>query len=143
MKHTRLGSMYYLMLGLVFSPVGTLLLLRQPTLIGLISNLMSGIETIEIFALILQLLGEGLICFGLINTISGRVAAEAEHNSQTLSADIVKNLRQQIATLRLDLQQLQTQKAYSTLEDKVSLTCRFCGAPMMQNHFCPHCGKAN
>ncbi len=157
MKKTNIGSAYYLALGLIIFPIGTLLLLRQPTFINLMSNLMPDIATIEIFGLILQFLGEGLICFGIIGTISSRVLAATEYNRQILAAGITKNIQEQtfvmaglkrnfeeqIATLQSEIGQFRAHKGSFGNQAALPSNCRFCGSPIMESRFCPRCGKAN
>lgn len=156
MKRAKIGNIYYLTVGLIIFPVGTLLLLRQPSLISLISNLMPSIETVEIFGLFLQFLGEGLICYGVIGIISSRIVATTEFNRQILIAGISKNtqdqntvlsglkrnMEDQIAKLRSELSQMQFQKV-SWNQSPLPSSCRFCGATITQSRFCPQCGKAN
>ena len=152
----KLGYGYYLTFGLAVFPIGTLLLLRQPSLINLVSNLMPSIETVEIFGLFLQFLGEGLIAYGLIGVISNRTTTVAEINRQIVVAGMNRqmqdqasalaafknNMNQQIAALSAKLNQLETSTRRPTV---LTLSnCKFCGAKLTPGaSFCPQCGKAN
>jgi hypothetical protein len=154
MNRTKIGSTYYLVLGLVLFPLGLLMLLRISPVIDLITQFMPGIQTVQIFGLILQFFGEGLICFGIIGSISGKVIASTEYSRQILVASGVqrtqeqtalitgfkRNIDEQIAQLHAKLNQLQAQRA--TLVQSPS-KCRFCGTKIEQGRFCPSCGKAN
>jgi hypothetical protein len=97
MSKTKIGSTYYLAIGLILFPAGMLMLFRQPTIISLLSNIMPSITTVEIFGLILQFLGEGLICFGIIRAISGKVIANTDYNRQVLVASAARITQEQTA----------------------------------------------
>ena len=156
MKKTRISSTYYLVLGLILFPLGLLTLLRASPIIDLVTTLMPGAQTYQIFGLILQFFGEGLICFGIVGAISGKVVASTEYNRQVLIATSVrsmqeqtalvtgfkKSLDEQIAQLHAKLNQLQAQRATVLLSQSPS-KCRYCGAKIQQGSFCPSCGKAN
>jgi hypothetical protein len=58
---------------------------------------MPGAQTTQIFGLILQFNGEGLICFGLIGAISSKVIANIEYNRQVLVATHVRSAQEQTA----------------------------------------------
>ncbi len=60
---------------------------------------MLGRETFQIFGLIFQFLGEGLICFGIVGAVSGKVAASTEYNRQVLVATALRNQQEQNATI--------------------------------------------
>ena len=156
MKKTKIGSTYYLVLGLIIFPLGLLMLLRVSPIIDLITTIMPGAQTIQIFGLILQFFGEGLICFGIIGAISGKVIANTEYNRQVLAAASVRNSQEQtalvagfkrniddqIAQLHAKLNQLQAPRA-PVLLTHAPTKCRFCGAKTQQGSFCASCGKAN
>ena len=156
MHKTKIGSTYYLAIGLILFPAGMLLLFHQPTIISLISNIMPSITTVEIFGLILQFLGEGLICFGIIGAISGKVTASTDYNRQVVVASAIRNtqeqtaqfsafkkgMEEQVAQLHVKLNQIQAARVSET-PFKVPPKCRFCGAKIEQGSFCPSCGRAN
>jgi hypothetical protein len=156
MSKTKIGSTYYLAIGLILFPAGMLMLFRQPTIINLISNIMPSITTVEIFGLILQFLGEGLICFGIIGAISGKVIANTDYNRQVLVASATRNTQEQtalfatfkksideqVSQLHVKLNQIQAQRTSASMFHAPS-KCRFCGAKIEQGSFCPSCGKAN
>ncbi len=118
---------------------------------------MLGTETFQIFGLIFQLLGEGLICFGIVGAVSGKVAASTEYNRQVLVATALRNQQEQNATIggfkknvddqtaqlqvKLNAIQFQMQKAAIPVQSPSK--CRFCGAKIQQEPFCSVCGKAN
>ena len=154
MNRTKIGSTYYLVLGLALFPIGLLMLLRVSPVIDIISQLMPGTQTVQIFGLILQFFGEGLICFGIIGAISGKVIASSVYNMQILVASGVqhtqeqtalisgfkRNIDEQIAELHAKLNQLQSQRESPVQSPS---KCRFCGTKIEQGRFCPSCGKAN
>lgn len=149
MKRTKIGSTYYLILGIVLFPLGLLILLRAPPVIDLITQLMPGTQTVQIFGLILQFFGEGLICFGIIGAISGKVIASTEYNRQILVASGVQRIQEQSAVIsgfkrNIDEQIAQLHFKINQLQATQSPTkCRFCGTKIEQGYFCPSCGKAN
>jgi tRNA(Ile2) C34 agmatinyltransferase TiaS len=120
------------------------------------NSITSESQIVEVFGLVLQFSGEGLICFGIIGAISGKVIANTEYNRQVLVASTVHNTQEQTALisgfkksideqmtqLNFKLNQLQTQRS-ATLFAQSPVKCRFCGAKMDQSGFCPSCGKAN
>src|SRR3990172_2360197 len=95
MHRTKLST-YYLILGLLLFPLGLLMLFGQPLILDFMTNIMPSTQTIEIFGLIIMFLGEGLICYGIVTTISNRVAASAELNRQVLFRDVARNTQEQI-----------------------------------------------
>jgi hypothetical protein len=153
----KVGSTYYLVLGLVLFPLGLFMLFGISPIKEAISALMPGAETVQIFGLVLQFLGEGLICFGIVGAISGKVAAHTEYNSQILVATTVKSSQEQsaiiagfkksvddqIAQLHLKLNQIQAQRATPPAMYQAPSKCKYCGAKITQGPFCPSCGKAN
>ncbi len=156
MRRAKIGNTYYLILGLVFFPLGLLMLLRVSPIIDLMNSITSESQIVEVFGLILQFLGEGLICFSIIGAISGKVIANTEYNRQVLVASNVRNTQEQTALisgfqksideqmtqLNFKLNQLQNQKS-ATVFAQSPAKCRFCGAKMDPGGFCPSCGKAN
>ena len=156
MKKSKIGSTYYLTIGLIIFPLGLLMLLRVSPVIELVTNIMPGPQTVQIFGLVLQFLGEGLICYGIIGAISGKVIANTEFNRQILVASAVQNTQEQnahvaafktsideqINQLHSKLNQIQAQKT-SAYTVKTPSKCRFCGTKIEQGSFCPSCGKAN
>ena len=115
---------------------------------------MPGTQTVQIFGLILQFFGEGLICFGIIGAISGKVIASTEYNRQVLVASAVRNTQEQTALIAgfkrsIDEQIAQLHVNSTNFKHKESASssvpskCRFCGAKIEQGRFCPSCGKAN
>jgi hypothetical protein len=162
MKRTQIGSSYYLAIGLVIFPVGLLMLFGQSSIVSLFSGFMSG-QTLEIFGLILQFFGEGLICFGIIGAVSSKVNANSDYNRQILMATVAKNLQDQaagtnrnmqehvagitknfngqIATLHAKLNQIQLTRVATV--STAPINCKFCGTKINQGPFCPSCGKAN
>jgi hypothetical protein len=149
MNRTKIGSTYYLVLGLVLFPVGLLMLLRISPIVDLITQLMPGTQTVQIFGLVLQFLGEGLICFGIIGAISSKVIASTEYNRQILVANGVRSTQEQTALISgikrsVDEQIAQLHVKISQLQaTKSPAKCRFCGSKIDQGLFCPSCGKAN
>ncbi len=149
------SSTYYLTIGLILFPLGLLMLLGQPSIVNLFSNIMPSTQTIEIFALIIQFIGEGLICYGIIRAISDRVKTQTEYNNQVMMSGFYKNMQEQTALVtgfkrnmeeqviqmnnRLDLIQ-RNQNLPSSV--KVPSECKFCGSKIKQGSFCPECGKA-
>jgi len=156
MKKTKIGSTYYLTIGLILFPLGLLTLLQVPPIVDLVTNLMPGAQTVQIFGLILQFLGEGLICYGIIGAISGKVITNTEYNRQILVATAVQNTQeqatqvaafkasidQQVAQLHDKLNQIQAKKP-SIYAVRAPSKCRFCGARIEEGSFCPSCGRAN
>ncbi len=157
MKTTKIGSTDYLAIGIAIFPLGLLMLLRQPTLLSLLSSIMPDTLTIEVFGLIIQFIGEGLICFGIIGAISGRVNTQTEYNRQILQAIVSKNLQdhtmilsgikrsmdEQILQLHDKSNARQSQNAGSSIQRTEQHSCKFCGERIQQGSFCPQCGKAN
>jgi hypothetical protein len=157
MPKTKVGSTYYLILGLILFPIGLLMLFNQPSMVSLISNIMPGTQTIEIFGTILMFLGEGLICFGIIGAISNRIEANAEFNRQVLQASAVRNMQEQtalvtgikksvedhVALLHTKINQLYVQNTAFTRQLTLPANCKFCGTKLENSPFCPSCGKAN
>jgi hypothetical protein len=162
MKKAKIGSSYYLAIGLVIFPVGLLMLFGQPTVVSLFSGFM-GAQTLEIFGLILQFFGEGLICFGIIGAVSTKVNSNADYNRQILMATVAKNLQDQAASTNRNIQEHvagitknfngqieslhaklnQMQLARVASVSKAPIKCKFCGTKIDQGPFCPSCGKAN
>ncbi len=162
MKKTKIGSSYYLAIGLVIFPVGLLMLFGQPSIVSIFSGLMSS-QTLEIFGLILQFLGEGLICFGIIGAVSTKVNSNADYNRQILMATVAKNLQDQATSTNRNIQEHvagitknfngqveslhaklnQIQLSRVTTVSSAPNKCKFCGTKINQGPFCPSCGKAN
>ena len=128
------------------------MLLGQPSLINLMTNIMPSTQTIEIFGLILLFFGEGLVSYGIVTAITIRVAAGAELNRQVLVAGVARTVQDQMAGVArsmeekvagLDAKLDQIHQAnLSARMAAVSSSCRFCGAKMGESRFCPSCGKA-
>lgn len=72
---------------------------------SLVSNIMPGAQTIEIFGLIIQFLGEGFICYGIVNAISNRVAAGDELSRQVLFAGVSRNMQEQVAGVSRNMEE--------------------------------------
>jgi hypothetical protein len=160
MSKRKVSSTYYLVLGLVLFPLGLFMLFGISPIKEAINALMPAAETVQIFGLILQFLGEGLICFGIVGAISGKVAATTDYSRQILVANALrssqeqnamisgfkKNVDDQIGQLHLKLNniqaQVQAQKVASPASQGPS-KCRYCGTKITQGPFCPSCGKAN
>jgi hypothetical protein len=73
--------------------------------VSLVSNIMPGAQTIEIFGLIIQFLGEGFICYGIVNAISNRVAAGDELSRQVLFAGVSRNMQEQVAGVSRNMEE--------------------------------------
>ena len=130
--------------------------LHVSPIIELVTSLMPDAQTIQIFGLILQFLGEGLICYGIICAISDKVIANAEYSRQILIASAFRNTKEQsaqlealrksideqVSQLNAKLNQIQSQETSAKLFKKQP-RCRFCDAKIEQESFCPSCGKAN
>ena len=162
MKRAKIGSSYYLAIGLVIFPVGLLMLFGQSTVVNLFSGLMST-QTLEIFGLILQFFGEGLICFGIMGGISNKVNSNSDFNRQVIMASVTKNVQEQVASSNRSMQEhmnglarnfdgqiaslhsklTQIQQTRAVAAPNVPISCKFCGTKMNQGSFCPSCGKAN
>ena len=162
MNRTKIGSLYYLAVGLVIFPIGLLMLFGQPAIVSLFSGFMST-QTFEIFGLFLQFFGEGLICFGIISGVSSKVNTNSDYNRQIIIASVSKivqdqvavanrnmqehlagltrNFNGQIASMQAKLNQIQPTRAVPT--SNVPVNCRFCGTKINEGPFCPSCGKAN
>jgi hypothetical protein len=160
MSKKKVGSTYYLVLGLVLFPLGLFMLFQVYPVKDALNALIPGTDTIQILGFILQFLGEGLICFGIVGAISGKVAASTEHSREILVANSIrssqeqnamiagfkKSVDDQIAQLHGKLNQIQAQvqaqRAAAPMY-QVPSKCRYCGAKITQGPFCPSCGKAN
>jgi hypothetical protein len=160
MSKRKVGSTYYLVLGLVLFPLGLFMLFGISPIKEAINALMPATETVQIFGLILQFLGEGLICFGIVGAISGKVAATTDNSRQILVANALrssqeqnvmiagfkKSVDDQIGQLHAKLNniqaQVQAQKVAAPAYQALS-KCRYCGTKITQGPFCPSCGKAN
>jgi hypothetical protein len=140
MQKKRLAT-YYLILGIILFPLGLLMLLGQPSLLNLMVNIMPSTQTIEIFGVIILFLGEGLLCYGIVNAVVGRVADGAELNRQNVVEGVVRNVQEQVNQLNTRLDQIQ-QTGASRLLPATRANCQFCGAKMGDGRFCPACGRA-
>jgi hypothetical protein len=154
MSNKRNSSMRYLIIGLILLPIGLLMLLGQPTVIDLFMNLMPSIQTIEIFGTFLLFLGEALIAFGIIGSITNRIILNLERDRMTLTTIInrsvdqqavvamgLRSVESQIALISAKLQQLHS-SGNALSSAKVPSNCRYCGARMGEGNFCPNCGRA-
>ena len=156
MQMKKTGYLFYLVIGLIIFPIGLMTLLRVSPIFDLMNSISAGQQTNEAVGLVLQFVGEGLICFGIIGSISSRVIANAEYNRQMLVASTLQSIHEQdtlISTLRRSvddqvtqlsdkINQIQSQRQLATFNlspDK----CRFCGGTISQGTFCPLCGRAN
>jgi hypothetical protein len=154
MSETRNSSVRYLIVGLILFPIGLLMLLGQPTVIDLFMNLMPSIQTIEIFGTILLFLGEALVAFGIIGSITNRIILKLERDRITLTTVVnrsgeqqavvamgLRTVESQIAHISTKLQQ--TQSIGNTIvSTKVPSNCKYCGARMGEGNFCPNFGRA-
>jgi len=123
MKRSKVSTSYYLIIGLIIFPLALLMLLRQPTLMNLISQLMPSSSTTDLFGVILLFLGEGAIAFGIIGQVTSKILASAEQDRLIYANAISRTMNQQ--------------KAMSTAN------CKFCGATTTtEGRFCPSCGRA-
>ena len=160
MSKRKVGSTYYLVLGLVLFPLGLFMLFGISPIKEAINTLMPGAETVQIFGLVLQFLGEGLICFGIVGAISGKVAATTDNNRQILVANALrssqeqnamimgfkKSVDDQIGQLHAKLNNIQAQvqaQKVTPPANQAPSKCRYCGTKITQGPFCPSCGKAN
>lgn len=162
MKTTKIGSSYYLAVGIVIFPIGLLMLFGQPAIVSLFSGFMSA-QTLQIFGLILQFFGEGLICFGIISGVSSKVNTNSDYNRQIIMASVSKNVQDQVAVANRNMQEHlaeltrnfngqiaslhaklnEIQPIRAAAVSNVPVNCKFCGAKINQGPFCPSCGKAN
>lgn len=151
MQKTTLST-YYLILGLILLPLGLLMLLGQPSLLSLMTNIMPSTQTIEIFGIVILFLGEGLVCYGMVTGITARVSAGVELNRQIMVEGVARGVQDQIAGVARSMEEKVAvldskldQMHQATLNARISAVrtnCRFCGATIGDSRFCPSCGKA-
>jgi len=155
MKRT-VSTNWYLIIGLVLFPVAFLILVRQPTLMSYVSQLMPSTSTTDLFGAILLFLGEGAIAFGIINRVTGKVIASAEQDrliyanaisrtmdQQTAISVAIRDLQGQVSQTNQKIQQMHNLTTSTQYQQQVVPTnCKFCGAVMTEGRFCFNCGKA-
>jgi tRNA U34 5-carboxymethylaminomethyl modifying enzyme MnmG/GidA len=156
MKRARVSTSYYLIIGLILFPLALLMLVRQPTFMSLISQLMPSSSTTDLFGVILLFLGEGAIAFGIIGQVAGKIVASAEQDrliyanaisrtmdQQTAMSTAIRNVQDQVSQANQKIQQMHT-LAMSTQYQRqpVLANCKFCGAAITEGRFCPSCGRA-
>ena len=156
MKRAKVSTSYYLIIGLIIFPLALLMLVRQPTLISLISQLMPSSSTTDLFGVILLFLGEGAVAFGIISHVTGKVVASAEQDrliyanaiSQTMDQQAalsaaIRNVQDQVSQANQKIQQVHVlTMSMQKQQTATSVNCKFCGAAINEDRFCPSCGRA-
>ncbi|HTY75126.1 MAG TPA: hypothetical protein VMD05_06130 [Candidatus Nanoarchaeia archaeon] len=156
MKKTKLSTSWYLIMGLILFPLALLMLIRQPTFMNLVSQLMPSTSTSDLFGVILLFLGEGAIAFGIIGQVTGKVAATAEQDrliyanaisrtidQQTALSTAIKDVQNQISQANQKIQQVHTLTISMQNQRPIApANCKFCGATITEGRFCPSCKRA-
>ena len=144
MKRSKISTNWYLIIGLILFPIAFLILVRQPTFMSLISQLMPSTSTTDLFGVILLFLGEGAIAFGIIGQVASRVVASAEQD-RLIYANAISRAMDQQASISTALLNVQDQISVISTQNQRSpalINCRFCGATMAEGRFCPSCRRA-
>jgi len=156
MKRTKFSTSYYLIVGLILFPIAFLILIRQPTLMSVLSQAMPSTSTTDLFGVILLFLGEGAIAFGIINQVTDKVIASAEQerllyanaisrtiDQQTSVSAAIRNLQDQVSQANQKIQQMHYQQVSTQYQQPTApVNCKFCGTMIAEGRFCPKCGRA-
>lgn len=127
-----------LVLGLIAHQFGFLMTFNQVFLVNYIMNNLLNIQLIEVFGVLLQLLGGFFIVSGFIISISNIVSIKLENERRKLMSETRQMFEERInslmapQTLNIDSQASVTNQS-----------CRFCGVELTEKDiFCPVCGKS-
>lgn len=127
-----------LVLGLIAHQFGFLMTFNQVFLINYIMNNLPNIQLIELFGVLLQLLGGFFIVSGFIISISNIVSIKLQNERRKIMSETRQMFEERINSLMAP----QT----LNIDSQVSVThqsCRFCGAELTEKDiFCPVCGKS-
>lgn len=156
MKRAKVSMSYYLIIGLILFPLALLMLIRQPTFMSLISQLMPSSSTSDLFGVILLFLGEGAIAFGIVGQVTSRVVASAEQDrliyanaisrtmdQQAAMSTSIRNVQDQVSQANQKIQQVHAlTMSMQYQRPSAQANCKFCGAAISEGRFCPSCGRA-
>ena len=152
MRKMNFSAPVCLAIGIVLSTMGILMLVNQPAVISLFSNILPSSEIIQAFGIIFQFSGEALIFFGIVSAISRKATANVEYKSQVLVTGISENLKKEISGVAHNMQneiamlnnRLNKIQIQNTVKPQFLFpsNCKFCGAKIEQSHFCPLCRKS-
>ena len=127
-----------LVLGLIAHQFGLMITFHQIDLINYIMNNLPNIQLIELFGVLLQLLGGFFIVSGFIISISNIVSIKLENERRKLMSETRQMFEERISGLMA--------RQTLNIDSQVSVThqsCRFCGAELSEKDiFCPACGKS-
>lgn len=159
MKIKGFSATAFLIAGIAFFIFGLLTIVRESTILGGLSQILPNAQSIEIFGVTAQFLGQALMVFGVMQSTSHKFLASLQAERQITAAGFTQNIQQLQTKLQADRQALiagynQTnakldalianQKTMATpAKIQVPSNCKFCGARIEQGSFCPKCGKAN
>jgi len=127
-----------IILGLIAHQFGLMMTYQQIFLIDYIMNNLPNIQLIELFGVLLQLLGGFFIVSGFIISISNIVSIKIENERRKLMFETRQMFEERINSL--------IARQTLNIDSQVSVTnqsCRFCGAELTEKDiFCPVCGKS-
>lgn len=136
---TRPGTSL-LIVGLVLFIIGLLMILQDTLVISFFSKIFPNTEIVEATGVLLQFVGEILVIFVAMRSISSKFLSSVETERQVLIAGF-NQTTQRIENRLVTIQALAA-RAQTSPPTITSSNCRFCGTKYEQSPFCPKCGKA-
>jgi len=136
LRKASITNSVFTVLGIFLFLFGLLMLLHQTTVVSLFSNILGGLEALELCGVTLFLVGTLLIIQSTVRTIYERIIVEQKAENKVVIGQLL-----QIGERVDRLAGMQGSVAPIVLTEPTS--CMFCGARIESgSRFCPLCGKS-
>ena len=155
MKRIAFPLRGYIIVGLICFVVGLLIILQEKSVFGFVAQLFPGTQSELIFGAITASIGQTIIVYGVVKSNSNKLMTNLQSERQLTVNDFSNNLEQLSVRMQNERQILMLNynetmskldhfiKLNSTSQAVLPVNCKYCGAKIEQNRFCPSCGKAN
>ena len=149
----------YILLGLSCFVVGLLIILQQNSMFSLVSQIAPNAESVLIFGVVVQSIGQAIVVFGFVKLNSNKLLANFQSERQLTMSAFANNIDQLQVRMQNERQSLLASytQTMSKLDHLIAIqkdpnnastlarptSCKYCGAKIEQGAFCLKCGKAN
>jgi uncharacterized membrane protein len=152
MKRRGFSSKAFLVIGLVLFLLGLLLLMREATTVSVFSQVLPNSDAMEVFAVLMQLIGGVAVIFGVMKVASASFLINMRNETQELKSGFNQTMERLDRLITVQRASLMAAEARATVaaqtatlsisKPMVSSNCKFCGTRIESGRFCPKCGKA-
>ena len=157
MKNRSFSALGLLIAGMVFFILGLLVLIHENTINVVLSQILPNAQAIEVFGIIMQVIGQVLMISGVVNSSSHKFTAKVQSERQMTTASFNQVVQQMQVKWQTDRQALVNgfNQTVAKLEGLIAnqramaatftgpSSCKFCGTKLDNGPFCSKCGKAN